>query len=110
MTCLYQVSDRGGGVPLRIIDRLFSYTYSTAPTPVMDNSRNAPLVRPIKWPNASQPSSSKCTARITKRKLGKLINLVKLYVKDMRKNNKPIKTWQKTMLQGVPDRKQKMLI
>ncbi|XP_044539436.1 pyruvate dehydrogenase (acetyl-transferring) kinase isozyme 4, mitochondrial-like, partial [Gracilinanus agilis] len=38
-----RISDRGGGVPLRIIDRLFSYTYSTAPTPVMDNSRNAPL-------------------------------------------------------------------
>uniref|UniRef100_A0ABI7WBF8 Protein-serine/threonine kinase n=1 Tax=Felis catus TaxID=9685 RepID=A0ABI7WBF8_FELCA len=38
-----KISDRGGGVPLRIIDRLFSYTYSTAPTPVMDNSRNAPL-------------------------------------------------------------------
>lgn len=40
-----KISDRGGGVPLRITDRLFSYTYSTAPTPVMDNSRNAPLVR-----------------------------------------------------------------
>ncbi|KAF3819132.1 hypothetical protein GH733_013282 [Mirounga leonina] len=38
-----KISDRGGGVPLRIIDRLFSYTYSTAPTPVMDNPRNAPL-------------------------------------------------------------------
>ncbi|XP_074051458.1 pyruvate dehydrogenase kinase, isozyme 4 [Macrotis lagotis] len=38
-----KISDRGGGVPLRIIDRLFSYTYTTAPTPVMDNSRNAPL-------------------------------------------------------------------
>ncbi|EPY85582.1 Pyruvate dehydrogenase [lipoamide] kinase isozyme 4, mitochondrial [Camelus ferus] len=38
-----KISDRGGGVPLRIIDRLFSYTYSTAPTPVVDNSRNAPL-------------------------------------------------------------------
>lgn len=44
--CLFQISDRGGGVPLRITDRLFSYMYSTAPTPVMDNSRNAPLVRP----------------------------------------------------------------
>ncbi|XP_006636231.1 pyruvate dehydrogenase kinase, isozyme 4 isoform X1 [Lepisosteus oculatus] len=38
-----QMSDRGGGVPLRKIDRLFSYMYSTAPSPVMDNSRNAPL-------------------------------------------------------------------
>ncbi|KAK1172905.1 pyruvate dehydrogenase kinase, isozyme 4 [Acipenser oxyrinchus oxyrinchus] len=35
--------DRGGGVPLRKIDRLFSYMYSTAPRPVMDNSLNAPL-------------------------------------------------------------------
>ncbi|ETE73218.1 [Pyruvate dehydrogenase [lipoamide]] kinase isozyme 2, mitochondrial [Ophiophagus hannah] len=28
-----QMSDRGGGVPLRKIDRLFSYLYSTAPKP-----------------------------------------------------------------------------
>ncbi|XP_028930750.1 pyruvate dehydrogenase kinase, isozyme 2 [Ornithorhynchus anatinus] len=28
-----KMSDRGGGVPLRKIDRLFSYMYSTAPTP-----------------------------------------------------------------------------
>lgn len=27
------MSDRGGGVPLRKIERLFSYMYSTAPTP-----------------------------------------------------------------------------
>lgn len=52
--CLFQISDRGGGVPLRITDRLFSYTYSTAPTPVMDNSRNAPLVRPMIQLNLSQ--------------------------------------------------------
>lgn len=40
-----QMSDRGGGVPLRKIERLFSYMYSTAPSPVHgDNSRNAPLV------------------------------------------------------------------
>uniref|UniRef100_A0AAQ4Q188 Protein-serine/threonine kinase n=1 Tax=Gasterosteus aculeatus aculeatus TaxID=481459 RepID=A0AAQ4Q188_GASAC len=39
-----KMSDRGGGVPLRKIERLFSYMYSTAPSPVhMDNSRNAPL-------------------------------------------------------------------
>lgn len=40
------MSDRGGGVPLRKIERLFSYMYSTAPSPVrVDNGRNAPLVR-----------------------------------------------------------------
>ena len=41
---LLQVSDRGGGVPLRKIDRLFTYTYSTAPRPSIDGSRAAPLV------------------------------------------------------------------
>uniref|UniRef100_A0A3B5MMK2 Protein-serine/threonine kinase n=1 Tax=Xiphophorus couchianus TaxID=32473 RepID=A0A3B5MMK2_9TELE len=39
-----KVSDRGGGVPLRKIDRLFTYTYSTAPRPSIDDSRAAPLV------------------------------------------------------------------
>uniref|UniRef100_A0AAR2KGQ8 Protein-serine/threonine kinase n=1 Tax=Pygocentrus nattereri TaxID=42514 RepID=A0AAR2KGQ8_PYGNA len=38
-----RMSDRGGGVPLRKIERLFSYMYSTAPSPVNDNARNAPL-------------------------------------------------------------------
>ncbi|XP_026087367.1 pyruvate dehydrogenase (acetyl-transferring) kinase isozyme 2, mitochondrial-like isoform X1 [Carassius auratus] len=38
-----KMSDRGGGVPLRKIERLFSYMYSTAPSPVTGNSRNAPL-------------------------------------------------------------------
>uniref|UniRef100_A0A8C5WVI4 Protein-serine/threonine kinase n=1 Tax=Laticauda laticaudata TaxID=8630 RepID=A0A8C5WVI4_LATLA len=37
-----KISDRGGGVPVRIIERLFSYTYSTAPKPVMDN-KNTPM-------------------------------------------------------------------
>lgn len=41
---LPEVSDRGGGVPLRKIDRLFTYTYSTAPRPSIDGSRAAPLV------------------------------------------------------------------
>uniref|UniRef100_A0A665WTP0 Protein-serine/threonine kinase n=1 Tax=Echeneis naucrates TaxID=173247 RepID=A0A665WTP0_ECHNA len=35
--------DRGGGVPLRKIDRLFTYTYSTAPRPSLDGSQAAPL-------------------------------------------------------------------
>ncbi|KAK7939572.1 hypothetical protein WMY93_002898 [Mugilogobius chulae] len=38
-----KVSDRGGGVPLRKIDRLFTYTYSTAPKPDMDRSHAVPL-------------------------------------------------------------------
>ncbi|XP_048410132.1 pyruvate dehydrogenase kinase, isozyme 4 [Stegostoma tigrinum] len=38
-----KISDRGGGVPLRKIDRLFSYMYSTAPKPVVQNLQTAPL-------------------------------------------------------------------
>ncbi|KAL2080274.1 hypothetical protein ACEWY4_024067 [Coilia grayii] len=38
-----KMTDRGGGVPLRKIERLFSYMYTTAPSPVQDNARNAPL-------------------------------------------------------------------
>ncbi|NXX64947.1 PDK4 kinase, partial [Spizella passerina] len=40
-----KISDRGGGVPVRKIERLFSYMYSTAPRPNVDDSRNTPLVR-----------------------------------------------------------------
>ena len=40
-----QMSDRGGGVPLRKIDRLFNYMYSTAPRPRVETSRAVPLVR-----------------------------------------------------------------
>ncbi|KAF5896416.1 pyruvate dehydrogenase (acetyl-transferring) kinase isozyme 3, mitochondrial-like, partial [Clarias magur] len=36
-----KISDFGGGVPLRMIDRLFNYMYSTAPTPVLTKSQNA---------------------------------------------------------------------
>lgn len=40
-----KISDKGGGVPLRKIDRLFNYMYSTAPTPRLDSSQAAvPLV------------------------------------------------------------------
>lgn len=39
-----QMSDRGGGVPLRKIERLFSYMYSTAPTP-QPGTGGTPLVR-----------------------------------------------------------------
>ncbi|KAK1346982.1 hypothetical protein QTO34_000842, partial [Cnephaeus nilssonii] len=38
-----QISDLGGGVPLRKIDRLFNYMYSTAPRPSLEPSRAAPL-------------------------------------------------------------------
>eukprot|EP00079_Xenopus_tropicalis_P039250 XP_017953021.1 PREDICTED: pyruvate dehydrogenase (acetyl-transferring) kinase isozyme 1, mitochondrial isoform X2 [Xenopus tropicalis] len=38
-----KLSDRGGGVPLRKIDRLFNYMYSTAPLPRMETSRATPL-------------------------------------------------------------------
>uniref|UniRef100_A0A672RVE3 Protein-serine/threonine kinase n=1 Tax=Sinocyclocheilus grahami TaxID=75366 RepID=A0A672RVE3_SINGR len=34
-----KISDKGGGVPLRKIDRLFNYMYSTAPTPRLDPSQ-----------------------------------------------------------------------
>eukprot|EP00079_Xenopus_tropicalis_P039251 XP_017953022.1 PREDICTED: pyruvate dehydrogenase (acetyl-transferring) kinase isozyme 1, mitochondrial isoform X3 [Xenopus tropicalis] len=40
---LFKLSDRGGGVPLRKIDRLFNYMYSTAPLPRMETSRATPL-------------------------------------------------------------------
>ncbi|KAM9451430.1 pyruvate dehydrogenase kinase, isozyme 3b isoform 2-T2 [Clarias gariepinus] len=36
-----KISDFGGGVPLRKIERLFNYMYSTAPTPVLNESQNA---------------------------------------------------------------------
>ncbi|XP_039728405.1 pyruvate dehydrogenase kinase, isozyme 3 [Pteropus medius] len=38
-----KITDLGGGVPLRKIDRLFNYMYSTAPKPSLEPSRAAPL-------------------------------------------------------------------
>ncbi|XP_072927762.1 pyruvate dehydrogenase (acetyl-transferring) kinase isozyme 2, mitochondrial-like isoform X1 [Hemitrygon akajei] len=38
-----KMSDKGGGVPLSKIDRLFSYMYSTAPKPHLGSSGGAPL-------------------------------------------------------------------
>jgi len=38
------MSDRGGGVAVRKIDRLFNYMYSTAPRPRVETSRATPLV------------------------------------------------------------------
>ncbi|XP_048866088.1 pyruvate dehydrogenase (acetyl-transferring) kinase isozyme 3, mitochondrial [Brienomyrus brachyistius] len=38
-----KISDMGGGVPLRKIDRLFNYMYSTAPSPSLQPSRATPL-------------------------------------------------------------------
>lgn len=54
MSHLPQMSDRGGGVPLRKIDQLFSYMYSTAPTP-QPGTGGTPLVRRL--PSGS-PSAS----------------------------------------------------
>ncbi|XP_072523195.1 pyruvate dehydrogenase (acetyl-transferring) kinase isozyme 2, mitochondrial [Salminus brasiliensis] len=38
-----KMSDRGGGVPFRKMENLFSYMYSTAPTPQIDQKHGAPL-------------------------------------------------------------------
>uniref|UniRef100_A0A8C3AJ37 Protein-serine/threonine kinase n=1 Tax=Cyclopterus lumpus TaxID=8103 RepID=A0A8C3AJ37_CYCLU len=38
-----QMSDRGGGVPFRKTERLFSYMYSTAPRPSIGDKHRAPL-------------------------------------------------------------------
>ncbi|XP_030637313.1 pyruvate dehydrogenase kinase, isozyme 3b isoform X2 [Chanos chanos] len=37
-----KISDQGGGVPLRKMDRLFNYMYSTAPAPSLDSSDSSP--------------------------------------------------------------------
>uniref|UniRef100_A0A672I676 Protein-serine/threonine kinase n=1 Tax=Salarias fasciatus TaxID=181472 RepID=A0A672I676_SALFA len=38
-----KMSDRGGGVPFRKMERVFSYMYSTAPRPSMEHTHRAPL-------------------------------------------------------------------
>ncbi|XP_069081446.1 pyruvate dehydrogenase (acetyl-transferring) kinase isozyme 1, mitochondrial isoform X3 [Pleurodeles waltl] len=38
-----KMSDRGGGVPLRKIDSLFNYMYTTAPRPPVGNTKAKPL-------------------------------------------------------------------
>uniref|UniRef100_A0A8C6TY72 Protein-serine/threonine kinase n=1 Tax=Neogobius melanostomus TaxID=47308 RepID=A0A8C6TY72_9GOBI len=40
---LFKMSDRGGGVPFRKTERLFSYMYSTAPRPDIGDKHRAPL-------------------------------------------------------------------
>ncbi|MEQ2185361.1 [Pyruvate dehydrogenase (acetyl-transferring)] kinase isozyme 2 [Goodea atripinnis] len=40
---LFKVCDRGGGVPFRRIENLFSYMYSTAPAPQIGDHSSAPL-------------------------------------------------------------------
>ncbi|XP_035302221.1 pyruvate dehydrogenase (acetyl-transferring) kinase isozyme 1, mitochondrial isoform X4 [Cricetulus griseus] len=52
-----KMSDRGGGVPLRKIDRLFNYMYSTAPRPRFETSRAVPLVCDAEEPCIHKPSS-----------------------------------------------------
>lgn len=54
-SCLPQMSDRGGGVPLRKIERLFSYMYSTAPMP-QPGTGGTPLVS---WLHSSPPRPPK---------------------------------------------------
>ena len=51
MSHVPQMSDQGGGVPLRKIERLFSYMYSTAPTPQLGTG-GTPLVR---WLHSGSP-------------------------------------------------------
>lgn len=41
------MSDRGGGVPVRKVERLFSYMYSTAPRPEISTHRRTPLVHTL---------------------------------------------------------------
>uniref|UniRef100_A0A4X1URH8 Protein-serine/threonine kinase n=1 Tax=Sus scrofa TaxID=9823 RepID=A0A4X1URH8_PIG len=53
-----KMSDRGGGVPLRKIERLFSYMYSTAPTPQLGTG-GTPLVR---WLHPGSPATSRSMA------------------------------------------------
>ncbi|XP_021095821.1 pyruvate dehydrogenase kinase, isozyme 2 isoform X2 [Heterocephalus glaber] len=56
---LFKMSDRGGGVPLRKIERLFSYMYSTAPTP-QPGTGGTPL-----GPSTGPPiTSSSCPRRL----------------------------------------------
>ncbi|KAG1946728.1 pyruvate dehydrogenase (acetyl-transferring) kinase isozyme 1, mitochondrial [Pimephales promelas] len=38
-----KISDRGGGVPFKKIDRLFSYMYSTAPRPTLGDHQRTPM-------------------------------------------------------------------
>lgn len=54
MSPFSQMSDRGGGVPQRKIERLFSYMYSTAPTP-QPGTGGTPLVR---WHHLVPPLTS----------------------------------------------------
>ncbi|XP_065507060.1 pyruvate dehydrogenase kinase, isozyme 2 isoform X2 [Caloenas nicobarica] len=62
-----KMSDRGLGVPLRKIDHLFSYMYSTAPTPPLGDG-GAPLVgapRPVLAMGCPSPASTPGTSRGT---------------------------------------------
>lgn len=73
MPLVSQMSDRGGGVPLRKIERLFSYMYSTAPTP-QPGTGGTPLVRlplPVLWlllfqlPSILPPTPHGCVTTVS---------------------------------------------
>lgn len=49
------MSDKGGGVPFRRIDNLFSYMYSTAPAPQMGKHARPPLVGPPRCVTVAVP-------------------------------------------------------
>lgn len=40
---IFQISDRGGGIPRSLTDRLFTYMYSTAPKPAASDINTVPL-------------------------------------------------------------------
>lgn len=62
MQCL-QISDRGGGIPRSLTDRLFTYMYSTAPKPAASDVNTVPLAGTVK--NSINPCSTFNCLRLT---------------------------------------------